>query len=578
MSSNNKDNQKKYEALQKLRHSAAHLLAHALSELYPDTKLTLGPPTADGFFYDCLPTKNFKLEDLPAIEKRMHEISARNLPLEHKQISKEEARTLYADNPYKLELIDGIPGNTVGLATQGNFHDLCKGGHVERTGDIKHFKLTALSGSYWRANKNNDALQRISGTAFLTQEDMQAEEKRKADLELYDHRKLGKQLDYFSFHQEGPGFPFFHPKGTIVLNELKNYMRTVLQEAGYKEIETPTMLSDELWRNSGHYDHYKENMYFSTIDEKSYAIKPMNCPGSILVYKERPRSYRELPLRLMEFGKVHRHELSGVLHGLFRVRAFTIDDTHIYCTIDQIESEIKTNIGIITRVMKKFGLEKNLHIVLSTKPKKAMGSDEIWTKAINALKNSLEQADLTYEVAEGDGAFYGPKIGFEFIDSMGRAWGCGTIQLDFFQPENFNLSYVASNGSQQRPVILHQAIYGSLERFFGTILEHFKGHLPFWLTPVQARILTISQEQYPTAQALYTQLKNEHMRVEIDTSGATLAAQIKDAQLDKIPWMIILGKKEVENGTLTLRYSTGKQENSISYQTLLDKKNELISF
>lgn len=572
MSSKNK----KHEELQKLRHSAAHLLAHAISELYPDTKLTLGPPTKDGFFYDCLPTTNFKLEDLPKIEERMHEIAKRNLPLEHKEVPKEEARQIYKDNKYKLELIDGIPGDTAGIASQGNFYDLCKGGHVDSTGEIKHFKLTGISGSYWRADKKNDALQRISGTAYLTKEDEEEAEKKRAELEMYDHRRLGKQLDYFSFHNEGAGFPFFHPKGKIVLNELRRYMRTLLADANYKEIETPTMLSDELWKNSGHYEFYKDNMYFSDIDEKSYAIKPMNCPGSILIYKERPRSYRDLPLRLMEFGKVHRHELSGVLHGLFRVRAFTIDDTHMYCTIDQIEKEIATNIGIITKAMKKFGLD-DIQIVLSTRPAKAMGSDEMWDTAINGLRSALEQAGLKYEVAEGDGAFYGPKIGFEFIDSMGREWGCGTIQLDFFQPENFDLKYVDSDGTHKRPVMLHQAIYGSLERFFGTILEHYKGHLPFWLAPIQARILTISDEQKSTAHELATLLKSQNVRVEVDESGDALAAQIKDAQLNKIPWMLILGKKEVENKTVTIRYSNGKQDMGLSYDELISKINKLIS-
>lgn len=576
MSAKSKEKNKKYEELQKLRHSAAHLLAHAVSELYPDTKLTLGPPTKDGFFYDCLPTKNFKLEDLPKIEDRMREIASRDIPLEHKEIPKDEARKIYTDNKYKLELIDIIPGDTVGLATQGSFFDLCKGGHVKTTGEIKHFKLLGISGSYWRADKKNDALQRISGTAYLTKEDEQEAEEKKAELDMYDHRRLGKQLDYFSFHNEGAGFPFFHPKGKIVLNELRNYMRSLLRKADYKEIETPIMLSDELWRNSGHYEFYKDNMYFSDIDEKNYAIKPMNCPGSILLYKERPRSYRDLPLRLMEFGKVHRHELSGVLHGLFRVRAFTIDDTHIYCTLDQVEQEIKTNIGIIMEVMKKFGLD-DIKVVLSTRPEKAMGSDEMWAQAVNGLKASLDQANIPYEVAEGDGAFYGPKIGFEFVDSMGREWGCGTIQLDFFQPENFDLKYVTSNGTSQRPVILHQAIYGSLERFFGAILEHYKGHLPFWLAPVQARILTISQEQKSGAQELLNFLQKQNVRVEMDTSGDTLAAQIKDAQLEKIPWMLILGKKEISNKTVTLRYTNGKQDAGISYDELIKKVNELIS-
>ena len=352
-------------------------------------------------------------------------------------------------------------------------------------------------------------------------------------------------------------------------------MRSTLQEANYCEIETPAMLSDELWRCSGHYEFYRNNMYFSTIDEKNYAVKPMNCPGSILLYKERPRSYRELPLRLMEFGKVHRHELSGVLHGLFRVRAFTIDDTHIYCTLDQIEQEIVKNIGIVTKVMKKCGID-TLQIYLSTRPEKAMGSDEMWQAAINGLKNALDKAGLPYTIAEGDGAFYGPKIEFKFTDSMDRVWTCGTIQLDFFQPENFNLSYVSSDGSLQRPVILHQAIYGSLERFFGVLLEHYKGHLPFWLSPVQARILPISDEQRPTAEKLYASLK-QHVRLELNTSSESLSAQIKDAQLHKIPWMIIIGKKEVENNTITLRHVDGKQEFGITQEMLLERIQQMNS-
>lgn len=569
MSKNMKDLSSVY-SLEQLRHSTAHLLAHAVSELFPDTQLTIGPATTDGFFYDFLPgTRNFKLEDLPILEERMHEIVKRDIPLEHRQIPKAEARELFKNNRFKLELIEGIPGDTVGIAQQGNFFDLCKGGHVASTGQLICFKLLGISGAYWRADRNNTPLQRISGTAFFSQPDLAAYEKRKEDALLYDHRRVGKQLDYFSFHDEGVGFPFFHHKGKIVLNALRHYMRKKLQEAQYCEIETPIMLSDDLWRCSGHYEFYKDNMYFSEIDEKNYAVKPMNCPGSILIYKERPRSYRELPLRLMEFGKVHRHELSGVLHGLFRVRAFTIDDTHIYCTLDQIEQEIVSNISIITTVMKKCGID-TLQIYLSTRPEKAMGSDQMWEKAIAGLKNALDKAGLPYTIAEGDGAFYGPKIEFKFTDSMDRVWTCGTIQLDFFQPENFDLSYVAPDGSLQRPVILHQAIYGSLERFFGVLLEHYKGHLPFWLSPIQARILPISQEQQDAAQKIYHQLK-PHLRIELNNNSESLAAQIKDAQLLKIPWMIIIGKKEVETNTITLRHSDGKQEFGITLEQLLER-------
>ena len=556
-----------------LRHSAAHLLAHAVSELYPETQLTLGPPTENGFFYDMLPKENFKEADLPKIEQRMREISERNLPLDHKQIPKDEARALYKDNPFKMELIDNLEGDTVGLATQGGFFDLCKGGHVASTGDIKHFKLTGISGSYWRADRDGTALQRISGTAFYSEKDMKEYEQKIEELLKYDHRRLGKQLDLFSFQDEGVGFPFFHPKGKVVLNGLVELMRKRLRAANYQEVETPLMLSDELWRRSGHYEFYKDNMYFSEVDEKSYAIKPMNCPGTILIYKDRPRSYRELPLRLMEFGKVHRHELSGVLHGLFRVRTFTIDDSHIYCTEEQIEQEILTNINILQSVMKKFGFE-SVKITLSTRPENAMGSDQTWAHAIGALKNALSAAKVDYVVQEGEGAFYGPKLEFKILDSMGREWQCGTIQLDFFQAENFDLTYVAPGGNLKRPVIIHQAIYGSLERFFGIILEHHKGNLPFWIAPVQAKILTITDEQKPYAQELCNTLKEHGIRVQMNESSDPLSGQIKEAQLAKVPWMLIIGKKEVENKTITLRYQNGKQEFGLTENALLEKINQ----
>ncbi len=563
------------EELQRLRHSAAHLAAHAVFELYPDTKLTIGPATAEGFFYDLLPVKNFKEEDLAGIEQRMREISVRNIPLTHKEISKEKARALFKDNPFKLELIDGIPGETVGLASQGEFHDLCKGGHVAFTGDIKHFKLTGISGSYWRANREGTPLQRISGTAFLSAQEFEENEQRILNAQLYDHRRLGKQLDYFSFHDEGPGFPFFHHKGKLIINLLTNYMRSILKKADYQEIETPFMLSDELWRRSGHYHFYQDKMYFSCIDEKSFAIKPMNCPGSILIYKERPRSYRELPLRLNEFGRVHRHELSGVLHGLFRVRAFTIDDTHIYCTADQIEKEILTNLTIITTMMKKFGFE-NLKIGVSTKPEKAMGDDLLWEKATNGLISALNAAGLPYTIQEGEGAFYGPKIEIKMKDSMNREWQCGTIQIDFFQPENFDLTYIASDGTFKRPVIIHQAMYGSLERFFGVLLEHYQGHLPFWLSPVQIRLVTVSDEQKPYAKELLSFLEKHNVRAEMDTSSDTLSSQIKSAQLAKVPWMLVLGKKEVAENVVTLRYYDGKQEQGLTWQQLLEKTQSLL--
>ncbi len=559
-----------HDDVMRLRHSAAHLLAHAITELYPTTLLTIGPATETGFFYDFLPEHNFKEEDLPRIAQRMTEIAQRALPLTHEMILKAEAKKLYKDNAFKLELIDGIDDETVGLARQGSFYDLCRGGHVATTDMLHHFKLTGISGSYWRADRNNTPLQRISGIIFFTQKEREDYEIKREELLKYDHRKIGKQLDLFSFHDEGVGFPFFHHKGKLVLNLLANHMRSVLKDAHYCEIETPIMLSDELWQRSGHYQFYSDKMYFSTIEEKNYAIRPMNCPGSIIIFKERPRSYRDLPLRLNEFGKVHRHELSGVLHGLFRVRAFTIDDTHIYCTIDQVEQEIVTNLNIIMNMLAKFGFEK-VKIGLSTKPANAMGDDTIWEKAISGLKNALDACNLTYKIQEGEGAFYGPKIEIVIEDSMGREWQCGTIQIDFFQPENFDLSYVSSGGTLKRPVIIHQAMYGSLERFFGILLEHHRGALPFWLAPVQMRVLTISDEQKKYGSEIVDTLKNKGFRAELDPSSDTISAQIKDAQLQKIPWMLVIGKKESESKTITLRLLDGSQVGGLTIEDLIKK-------
>jgi len=562
--------------LKVLRHSAAHLLAHAVHELYPDTKLTIGPSTEEGFFYDCLPVHNFKEEDLIKIEERMHEISKRNIKLEHKEIPKALAREIYKDNPFKLELIDQIPGETAGLATQGNFYDLCRGGHVESTGQIKYFKLLGISGAYWRADRSGTALQRLSGTAFFSQKDLDEYLQRKEDLLKYDHRKLGKELDLFSFHEEGPGFVFYHPKGRAVFNALVAYMRKIQRGMGYAETLTPIILSDELWRRSGHYAHYKENMYFTTIDDKQYAIKPMNCPGSILIYKSRPHSYRELPLRFSEFGLVHRHELSGVLHGLLRVREFTQDDVHIYCTLEQLQGEILQIIKNAFDVLHKFGFEK-ISVKLSTRPQDSLGKDEndgLWQKATDSLKRALEIDKIDYTVDEGGGAFYGPKIDFKVEDSMGREWQLVTIQADFFQPINFDLTYVASGGQLERPVMVHSTIYGSLERFIAVILEHNKGNLPFFVAPVQIKILTITDEQKDYANKLLSILKEHDIRAEIDYSADQISSKIKSATLERVPWMFVIGKKEVENNTITLRYRDGKQEFGLTIENLLKKAKE----
>lgn len=564
---------KKEDSLKIVRHSAAHLLAHAIQELYPKTTLTIGPATREGFFYDMLPKTNFKESDLPAIEEKMREIVQCDLKITHEQMPKNEARVLYKDNPFKLELIDGIPGDTVGIARQGEFHDLCRGGHVDSTGKIKHFKLLHISGSYWRADRDGQPLQRITGTAFETAKDFRTYEKKVEDALKYDHRRLGKQLDLFSFHDEGVGFPFFHHKGKLIIKKMISYLRDLLDKADYLEIETPVMLSDDLWKRSGHYKHYKDNMFFSTIEDKNYAVRPMNCPGAILLFKERPRSYRNLPMRLSEFGKVHRFELSGVLHGLFRVRAFTQDDGHIFCTPDQIEEEILKTIEITMHLLKKFGFE-DIKVALSTKPEKAMGDDALWDKATKALKSALKKANIDYTINEGDGAFYGPKIDFQIKDSMDREWQLTTIQLDFFQPENFDLEYVTSAGTKARPVMIHRALYGSLERFLGILIEHYKGNLPFWIAPVQVRVLTITDDQKKYAQSIYNKLKESGIRAELDESSDPISGQIKAAQLEKIPWMIVVGNKEMTNNTVTLRFLNGKQEFGISIDELIKRASE----
>ena len=565
------------EKLDILRHSAAHLLAHAVHQLYPATKLTLGPPTKEGFFYDMQTDENFKEQDLPKLEQRMRELSEQNIPISHRQISKEEAREIFKGNPFKLEMIDLLPSETVGLAEQGDFHDLCKGGHVDSTGDIKHFKLLNISGSYWRADRSGTPLQRISGTAFFSEKELNAYLQRLEDLKQYDHRRLGKQMELFAFHEEGPGFPFFLPKGRVVYNIMMDYMRKILRKYDHEEISTPNMLSADLWKQSGHYDHYKENMYFSEIDEKEFAIKPMNCPGSILVYKGRPRSYRELPLRLAEIGQMHRHELSGVLNGLFRVRSFVMDDAHIYCTSEQIESEVLSLIKMIDEVMKKFGFDK-IDVALSTRPEKAMGTDEMWKNAESSLTEALNKSGLKYKIQEGDGAFYGPKIDFKIKDSMDREWQCSTIQVDFNNPQNFDLNYINSKGEKERPVMIHRAIYGSFERFYGIILEHYKGNFPFWLAPEQVRVLTITDSANDYAQSIVDAFKKADIRITTDSSSDPISGKIKSAQLAKVPWMIIIGKKEQEKNCVSIRYQNGKQEQGLSLEDAIEKAKKLTEY
>ncbi|MFA5999119.1 MAG: threonine--tRNA ligase [Candidatus Babeliales bacterium] len=564
-----KPNKQTEQRLEVLRHSAAHLLAQAITQLFPNTILTIGPATKEGFFYDFQPEQNFVQSDLPAIEQRMKELADKNYPITHEDISKEEARKLYKNNPFKLELINGIPGETVGLSRQGDFYDLCRGGHVPSTGDIKSIMLTGISGSYWRADQSNAPLQRISGTAFFNDKELRTYLMQKEMAAKYDHRKLGKEMDLFSFQDEGTGFPFYHPKGAFIINKLKDFIRNIWTNNGYHETITPTILDVALWKQSGHYENYKKHMYFSTVENKEYAVKPMNCPGSILIYKQNLHSYRELPLRLAEFGHVHRFELSGVLHGLFRVRAFTQDDTHMYCAPEQIEAQIVSSIQTIDQVWKTFGIE-DVHYAVSTKPENAMGSDDLWTIAIDALKNGLTKAGKEFEIYEGEGAFYGPKIEVTIHDSMGRSWQCSTVQVDFFMPQNFELYYINNKGEKQTPVIIHQAILGSLERFFGIMLEHFKGHFPFWLCPTQIKVIPITSDQSEYAQNIYKALKSAGLRTELDESSEPLSAKIKVAQMEKIPWMLVVGQKEMEANTITLRHVTGKQEFGLTLETILE--------
>lgn len=566
-------NEHEQQQLHNIRHSAAHLIAHAVLELFPGTKLTIGPVTETGFFYDFLPVKNFKEEDLPLIEVRMHEIAKRNLSIVGRQVPKAEAREVFKDNKFKLELIDGIDSETVGVYRQGDWDDLCRGGHTATTGEVQYFKLMSISGSYWRADREGTALQRITGIAFTTKKDMDDYLQRLEDLKLYDHRRLGQQLDLFSFHDEAPGMPFFHAKGMIVYQGLIDFMRR-LQRKDYQEIRAPLILDTELWKQSGHYEHYKQNMFFTTIEERSYGVRPMNCVCSALVYKERPHSYRELPMRIAEFGHVHRYEMSGTLHGLFRVRTFTQDDTHIYCTSDQLESEIGKLLALAQHVYKTFGFD-NVEMMLSTRPEKFMGDIATFDQATESLKRAFETANIPYKIQEGDGAFYGPKIDMKIHDAMGREWQCGTVQVDYNLAKNFDLEYVDADQSRKRPAVIHRAILGSIERFFGILLEHHKGHLPFWLTPVQVRVLMITDGQKDYAQHIYQQLFDVGLRAELDESGDQISAQIRRAQMEKIPWMVVVGKKEQEQGTVTLRYVDGKQEFGLTVEALFEKAGKL---
>ena len=536
------------------RHTASHILAQAVKRLYPETKLAIGPSIDNGFYYDMEKDTPFTQEDLEKIEKEMKKIVKEALPIERFTKTREEAIAYFKekDEPYKVELIEDLPeGEEISFYQQGEFIDLCAGPHLMSTKPVKAFKLTSLAGAYWRGSEKNKMLQRVYGTSYPKKAELEEYLHMMEEAKKRDHRKLGKELGLFMMCEEGPGFPFFLPKGMILKNTLLDYWREIHNKAGYVEISTPIMLSRHLWETSGHWDHYKENMYTTVIDDQDFAIKPMNCPGGVLVYDSEPRSYRDLPLRMGELGLVHRHEKSGQLHGLMRVRCFTQDDAHIFMTQDQITDEIKGVTRLINEVYSQFGFD--YFVELSTRPEDSMGSDEDWEMATNGLRNALDEMGLKYIVNEGDGAFYGPKIDFHLRDSIGRTWQCGTIQLDFQLPQRFEAEYVAEDGTKKRPIMIHRVCFGSIERFIGILIEHFAGKFPVWLAPVQVKVIPVSEKSMEYAQGVYDQLKAAGIRTELDRKDEKVGYKIRQAQLEKVPFMLVLGEKEAAEGKITVR-------------------------
>ena len=536
------------------RHTASHIMAQAIKRLYPETKLAIGPSIKDGFYYDVDRETPFTSEDLEKIEAEMKKIVKEALPLERFTMTREEAIKFMQEKeePYKVQLIEDLPEDAeLSFYRQGEFVDLCAGPHLMNTKTVKAFKLTSLAGAYWRGNEKNKMLTRIYGTAFTKKADLEEYLARIEEAKKRDHRKIGKELGIFMMREEGPGFPFFLPKGMVLKNTLLDYWREIHNKAGYQEISTPIMLNRQLWETSGHWDHYKENMYTTVIDDQDFAIKPMNCPGGVLVYESEPRSYRDLPLRMGELGLVHRHEKSGQLHGLMRVRCFTQDDAHIFMTPEQIREEIKGVAKLIDEVYSLFGFK--YHVELSTRPEDSMGSDEDWEMATDALRAALDDLGLDYAVNEGDGAFYGPKIDFHLEDSLGRTWQCGTIQLDFQLPQRFNLEYIAADGEKHRPIMIHRVVFGSIERFIGILIEHFAGAFPTWLAPVQVRVLPISDKYMEYGQKVLAELKEAGIRAEIDTKAEKIGYKIREARLRKIPYMLVVGAKEEEDGVVSVR-------------------------
>ncbi len=554
------------------RHTASHVMAQAIKRLYPETKLAIGPSIADGFYYDFDREKPFSPEELEEIEKEMKKIAKEDLALERFELPRAEAIKLMEDRqePYKVELINDLPEDAViSFYEQGEFIDLCAGPHLLSTKVIKAIKLTSVAGAYWRGNEKNKMLSRIYGTAYTKTSDLEAYLTMMEEAKKRDHRKLGKELKLFALLEEGPGFPFFLPKGMVLKNTLLEYWREIHKEAGYVEVSTPIILSKELWETSGHWDHYKDNMYTTVIDEHDFCVKPMNCPGGMLVYKQDMHSYRDLPMRVGEIGLVHRHEKSGALHGLMRVRCFNQDDAHIFMTEEQITSEISGVISLIDSVYKLFGFK--YHIELSTRPEDSMGSDEAWELATNGLRDALEENKIPYTVNEGDGAFYGPKIDFHLEDSIGRTWQCGTIQLDMQMPERFELEYTAADGSKKRPIMIHRVCFGSIERFIGILIEHYAGQFPTWLSPVQVKVLPISEKFADYANKVSDELDKAGIRVETDYRAEKIGYKIREARNERIPYIIVVGEKDEAANKVSLRSRANGEEGQIDLKDVIER-------
>ncbi|KKR45434.1 MAG: Threonyl-tRNA synthetase [Parcubacteria group bacterium GW2011_GWC1_40_13] len=584
---------KNKDDIENIRHSLAHLMAMAVLDMFPAAKLGIGPTIENGFYYDFDLPEKLTSEQLPKLEKSIKELIKKNIKFEREEISAQKAREIFSTNqPFKLELIDELEKGTrpqtpersyggqgkISIYKSGDFTDLCAGPHVESTKEINPdaFKLTKVAGAYWKGSEKNKMLTRIYGVAFETKQELDEYLKMMEEAEKRDHRKLGKELDLFSFHTEGPGFPFWHPKGTILYNELKNFIRKENEKRGYGEVMTPMILSKELWVTSGHWDKFRDSMYFSKIDEQEMSIKPMNCPGGMLIYKEDMRSYRDLPLRYSEFGLVHRHELSGVLHGLLRVRAFTQDDAHSYCTEEQLNDEIIGMVDYALDIYKTFGFNE-YEIFIATKPEKHIGSDEVWELATSTLTKSLKEKKLAYKIKEGEGAFYGPKIEFNIKDAIGRNWQMGTIQVDLSMPGRFNAEYIDKEGNKKTPVMLHRAILGSLERFIGVLIEHYSGAFPVWLSPVQALIIPVGEKFNDYGEKVLEELKNAGIRAEMDESNETLGKKIRSGKTKKIPYLLVVGEKEKEAGTVAVNFRDKKEQETVpikQFAELIQKEIE----